>query len=91
MRWTFPWGNKTPDQSIAERAWQEGRIVVSKDLDFLDSHLISGSPPRLLLISTGNISNKQLITLIEKHLPLIVSALEEENLIELNEKGVVVH
>lgn len=65
--------------------------MVSKDLDFLDSHLISGSPPRLLLISTGNISNKQLITLIEKHLPLIVSALEEENLIELNEKGVVVH
>ncbi|MCH8474605.1 MAG: DUF5615 family PIN-like protein [Opitutales bacterium] len=56
----LPLGNKTPDQTIAERADQKGRVVVSIDLDFLDSHLITGNPSRLLLVSTGNTSNERL-------------------------------
>ena len=31
---------------------------VTKDSDFLDSHLISGVPVKLLLVTTGNIVNK---------------------------------
>lgn len=38
----------------------EGRIVVTKDSDFVDSFLLTRKPPRLLLVSTGNISNREL-------------------------------
>lgn len=41
------------------------RIVMTKDSDFFDSHLIQGIPAKLLFVSTGNIMNKYLLKLIE--------------------------
>jgi predicted nuclease of predicted toxin-antitoxin system len=38
----------------------EGRVVVTKDEDFVTGFLLRGAPPKLLLISTGNISNDAL-------------------------------
>jgi predicted nuclease of predicted toxin-antitoxin system len=37
-------------------AMREGRVVVTKDTDFVTSFLLRGVPPKLPLISTGNIS-----------------------------------
>jgi predicted nuclease of predicted toxin-antitoxin system len=39
---------------------QEERIVVTKDTDFFDSFLIRQQPYKLLLVSTGNITNAEL-------------------------------
>jgi len=52
----FPAGNRTPDEDIVAVSVREGRVVVSKDNDFVTSFLLKRLPPKLLLISTGNIS-----------------------------------
>jgi predicted nuclease of predicted toxin-antitoxin system len=49
-------------------AIREGRIVVTKDNDFITSFLLRGTPPKLLLISTGNISNDALSKLFAANL-----------------------
>jgi predicted nuclease of predicted toxin-antitoxin system len=40
----LPNANATPDAEISDLAYREGRIVVSKDGDFVDSHLVQGRP-----------------------------------------------
>ena len=65
--------------------------MVSKDHDFLDGHLLIGSPKRLMLVTTGNIHNDDLLTLFRRVEPLLVDALERASLVELNQVAVVVH
>ncbi len=84
-------GNRTSDRDIASIADDEDAIVITKDADFLDAHLLSGSPSRLLLISTGNISNCQLLCLFERHIDQITAALAESRLLELTPVGLVIH
>jgi predicted nuclease of predicted toxin-antitoxin system len=59
----LPRKNKTPDDKIIQIADQEGCIVITKDSDFLDNYILDGTPKQLLIVSTGNISNKKLIRL----------------------------
>lgn len=54
----LPDQNRTTDVEISRVADAEDRIVVSKDADFRDSHLLGGTPARLLVVSTGNITNR---------------------------------
>ena len=84
-------GNRTSDQEIAGIADDEDAIVITKDADFLDSHLLNGSPSRLLLVSTGNISNRQLLSLFERHIDQITAALAQGRLLELTPTGLVLH
>jgi predicted nuclease of predicted toxin-antitoxin system len=49
----LPNGNRTTDSHITERADQDERVVVTKDQDFRDSHLLSRSPRRLLVVATA--------------------------------------
>ena len=51
----LPDGNRTTDEQVNDVAALEQRVVVSKDADFVDSHLLRGRPAKLLLLSTGNI------------------------------------
>ena len=48
----LPQKNLIPDNELIARVMQEARIVISKDTDFVQSFLVKGEPP-LLLISTG--------------------------------------
>jgi predicted nuclease of predicted toxin-antitoxin system len=59
----LPDGNRTSDAEIARLADAESRVVVSKDRDFRDGHLLRGTPARLLVVATGNISNDDLLGL----------------------------
>ena len=43
----LPKKNSTPDSELVTRAMQEGRIVISKDADFVQSFLVTGEPPLL--------------------------------------------
>ncbi len=70
-------GNRTSDQRIRELADAEGRVVVTKDRDFRDGHLLTTSLQRLLVVATGNTTNAALLTLFEAHLDTIVSACQE--------------
>jgi predicted nuclease of predicted toxin-antitoxin system len=87
----LPDGNRTTDGRIAELADNEDRVVVTKDRDFRDSHLLSWSPRRLLLVATGNITNTALLSLFEAHLDAILTALEEADFVELTTGSLVVH
>lgn len=79
----LPEQNRTTDAEISRRADAESRIVVSKDRDFGHSHLLSGTPARLLVVNTGNITNPELLALFAEHLDELVAAFETARLVEL--------
>ena len=79
----LPDGDRSTDSQIAERADTEERVVVTKDQDFRDAHLLARSPRQLLVVATGNITNDALVSLFELHLDAIVSALDEADFVEL--------
>jgi predicted nuclease of predicted toxin-antitoxin system len=81
----LPDGNRSTDRQIAQRADSDGRIVVTKDGDFRDGHLLARSPRRLLVVATGNITNDALLELFELHLDAIAAALDRADLVELHQ------
>ena len=87
----LPTGNYTTDTRIAEIADDQSRVVVTKDRDFRDGHLLSGSPRRLLVVGTGNITNIELLALFRSHLDAIVAALGEADFVELGPRTLVIH
>ncbi|MEU6641751.1 DUF5615 family PIN-like protein [Saccharomonospora sp. NPDC046836] len=87
----LPHGNHSTDEDIAILADAEGRVVVSKDRDFRDNHLLRGTPRRLLIVATGNISNNDLLALFEKHLAIITETLYEADLVELGPRQIIIH
>lgn len=87
----LPDGNRTTDSQIAEIADGEGRVVVTKDRDFRDGHLLAGSPRKLLIVATGNITNTALLALFEANLDVIVGAFGEADFVELSTGALVVH
>ena len=89
--WGLELGNRTPDDQVAQIADRENAVIVTKDADFLNAHILIDSPKRLLLLSTGNISNRALLELFEGHMDAIASALSQSNLVELNQVGLVIH
>ena len=87
----LPDGNRTTDVCVAEVADGEDRVVVTKDRDFRDGHLLSGSPRRLLVVATGNITNAALLALFEANLDAVIGALGEADFVELGPESMVVH
>jgi predicted nuclease of predicted toxin-antitoxin system len=84
-------GNRSTDAEVTEAADAEDRVLVSKDRDFRDSHLLRGQPRRLLAVVTGNISNADLLRVFTDNLDQIVSALDESSFIELGSEVLVIH
>jgi predicted nuclease of predicted toxin-antitoxin system len=84
-------GNRTSDKEINALSLAEQRIVITKDADFVDSFLLSKCPYKSLLISTGNISNKELKDIMNKNLPTIVAALTDYHYVELTRNSLIEH
>jgi predicted nuclease of predicted toxin-antitoxin system len=87
----LPEGNRTTDVRIALLADESARVVVTKDRDFRDGHLLSGSPRRLLVVRTGNITNNALLSLVSDHLPTLVAAFDGADFVELGSREIVIH
>ncbi|MEP7233652.1 MAG: DUF5615 family PIN-like protein [Ignavibacteriota bacterium] len=87
----LPEGNRTKDNELIRLSTDEDSIIVTKDSDFVESHLLRGLPRKLLLISCGNISNTELSTLLRTYLPHIVLEFEENNYIELSREDLIIH
>ena len=79
----LPDGNRTTDERINDVADREQRVVVTKDADFVDSHLLRNRPAKLLLISTGNISNRDLEALATPLIPDIIREFQTHLFLEL--------
>jgi len=86
----LPKKNHTTDSELIALAKQEGRIVISKDADFVQSYLVTGEPP-LLLISTGNISNAELEKILRDNLSAIEAAFASGRFVEITREALVVH
>jgi predicted nuclease of predicted toxin-antitoxin system len=86
----LPVGNRTTDEQINDVADREGRILITKDADFVDSHLLKRRPSKLLLISTGNISNRDLEALIAPLVPELIRELQSHEFLELGRAGIVI-
>jgi len=87
----LPDGNRSTDTQIAKFADEQDRVVVTKDRDFRDGHLITGSPRRVLIVATGNITNTDLLQLFTTHLEAMTNALRGADLVELGADSMVVH
>jgi predicted nuclease of predicted toxin-antitoxin system len=86
----LPTGNRSTDEQVVDVAESEQRIVVTKDADFVNSHLLSARPPKLLLISTGNISNRDLEQLVLPLIPSLIAEFQAHAFLELGRAGLIV-
>ena len=86
----LPKKNLTQDSELIVCAMRDGRIVVSKDADFVQTFLITGEPS-LLLISTGNINNAELEKLLRANLNSIEAAFASSRFVEITRDALVVH
>ncbi|MBY0425746.1 MAG: DUF5615 family PIN-like protein [Cytophagales bacterium] len=84
----LPGKNSTTDEEICRLSLAEKRIVITKDSDFYHSLLLKGEPYKLLFITTGNISIKDLKLLFHNNLEFILKELEKNRLVEFNQKEV---
>ena len=80
----LPDKEKTGDDELRNISLGQNRIIISKDTDFLQSHLLKGVPPKLLMVTTGNIGNKQLIRIFDKNWEEIIKLFHHHSLIEVD-------
>jgi predicted nuclease of predicted toxin-antitoxin system len=62
----------TSDRDICSYADSNDYTIITKDVDFRDSFLISNTPKKLIKINLGNISNIELIEIIEANIDAII-------------------
>ncbi len=87
----LPDKNRSSDLYITRLADSEGRVIISKDGDFVTSHFVHGSPRRLLQISTGNMPNSILLPLVLGNLDRIAVAFESVAYVELTTSTIIAH
>jgi len=87
----LPQKNKTQDRNLSEICEAEGRIIVTKDTEFLDSFLLKRKPAKLLLVKTGNINNPEILNIFRNNLKIIVELFASHSLIELYRDKLVTH
>ncbi|MEQ9301878.1 MAG: DUF5615 family PIN-like protein [Cyclobacteriaceae bacterium] len=76
----------TPDQEIISYVDTHDAILISKDQDFRNSYLLKRTPQKLIKINLGNISNAQLLGILENYINRIAELdnNHESFMIEIN-------
>lgn len=87
----LPNKERSTDKEIITVALEQNRILITKDSDFLDAYLVNRIPPKLLLVTTGNIHNRDLLLLFENNFYQIAHSFSEYNLIELDDDRLIIH
>ncbi|MCS6918434.1 MAG: DUF5615 family PIN-like protein [Fimbriimonadales bacterium] len=86
----LPEANRTPDIDIKQLSQSQQAIVITKDTDFADNLLLHQNVYKLLLITTGNISNDSLLALFQRNLESINQLFQQHTFIELNSEEILV-
>ena len=86
----LPSGNRTPDAEVNAVALRDDRVVITKDADFVNSFLLLGQPGKLILVSTGNITNADLEALLLPKIPAIVAELQTSTYVEVTRTALIV-
>ena len=87
----LPLGNRTPDGVINELSARQQRVVVTKDADFVTSFTLYRQPYKLLLVSTGNITDSELERLFLQNLQRIVEAFTVHDFVEIDRTMLTIH
>ncbi len=78
LRWTFKVEahslrdlglRDAEDEVIFQQARQAGIVLISKDSDFVEMVLRLGTPPQLLWVTCGNVTNRRLQSLLTQVFP----------------------
>jgi len=85
----LPRKNATSDSEINALSIKEKRIVISKDSDFYNSYLTKLEPYKLLQLSTGNITTKELIELFDKNLEMIMEEIAHNFVVEITRNSLI--
>lgn len=84
-------GSETKDAAIAQYADEHEMVVLTKDKDFLDTHLIKKTPRRLIKINLGNISNNTLLEILNFHHATFCEFFKKGGCVEVNTSYIVTH
>lgn len=87
----LPQGNRTTDQSLITLSLTEQCVIVTKDSDFVESFLLKREPWKLLLVSTGNIGNDELLRLFQLNIGQVVKSFTTFDFIELTRTSMICH
>ena len=87
----LPLGNRTQDSEINDLSIREHSIVVTKDADFVNSFHLHQKPHKLLLVSTGNIGNAELESVLMANIEKISEGFAEFDFIEIDRNTVIFH
>ena len=87
----LPNKNNTSDHEINRIAKQENRVVITKDNDFLETYILKSEPPKLLMVTTGNIPNYRLLEIFNKNLSFIIEKISKNKLIEISKSNIIIH
>lgn len=83
--------NRTSDTEINALSIREQYVVVTKDADFVNSFHLRHQPYKLLLVSTGNISNADLEALLSTNIESISQGFDVFDFIEIDRNTVIFH
>lgn len=75
--------NNCNDSEIWEYAKKEDFSIVTFDADFYDISIISGHPPKIIWIRTGNLSTDEIIQLLISNHEMIESFLHDPEFSEI--------
>jgi len=78
----LPDKNRTTDKQIIEISAKD--IVITKDDDFLQAHLIKNEPKKLIL-------NSKLLEIFSEHILKIENILSQNLLIEIHRDEIIIH
>ncbi len=81
--------NNTTDSEIIDVCIYEGRILVTKDNDFKFSYTMLKMPPKLILVTTGNIGNIELMKIFSENFDSIVEHISKYDFVEINTNSIL--
>jgi predicted nuclease of predicted toxin-antitoxin system len=81
---------KISDVDISQESMKQKRIVISKDVDFFNRFLIKKEPWKLLYLTTGNISNRDLLSLFQSNLHQILQLFQNADVVEMNRQNLLI-
>jgi predicted nuclease of predicted toxin-antitoxin system len=87
----LPEQNRTEDLEVMLFADSHDCIVITKDSDFVDAFYLQHRPQKLWLLSTGNISNRDLEHLILANLAQVSALFQEYRFVELSRTDLIAH
>ena len=87
----MPKQNLTDDMDIIKLSMKKQYIVISKDSDFFDYFVLKQQPYKLVLLTTGNIVNKNLIQLFENNFQQLEQLIQNNHVVEMSNFNISVH